>query len=182
MPIPRTRCAVLLRLPPRGMCLIQSAAEPVMTPLSLPKLLRIKWRMPSPWNVRRGCSATRDFRWLRLRWKISTNVRQMPCCLCMSGWSTELCNVISSTWMKRSSNSWSRHKTFSCGLNILYSNIGRNTRQQSEQLRFFEYYSLAHLYRGSGIFLIPGGQADRTARRRCDSNCARFPALLRPLS
>ncbi len=51
-----------------------------------------------------------------------------------------------------------RHKTFSCGLNILYSNIGRNTRQQSEQLRFFEYYSLAHLYRGSGIFLIPGGK------------------------
>ena len=37
--------------PPRGMCLIQSAAEPVMTPLSLPKLLRIKWRMPSPWNA-----------------------------------------------------------------------------------------------------------------------------------
>lgn len=43
-------------------------------------------------------------------------------------------------------------------MNILYSNIGRNTRQQSEQLRFFEYYSLAHLYRGSGIFLIPGGK------------------------
>ncbi|UKI29925.1 MAG: hypothetical protein L6W00_18090 [Lentisphaeria bacterium] len=34
--------------PAPGMCLIQSAAEPVMTPLSLPKLLRIKWRMPSP--------------------------------------------------------------------------------------------------------------------------------------
>ena len=31
-------------------------------------------------------------------------------------------------------------------------------------------------------FSDSGGQADRTARRRCDSNCARFPALLRPLS
>ena len=78
------------------------------TPLSLPKLLRIKWRMPSPWNVRRGCSATRDFRWLRLRWKISTNVRQTLCSPFMSGWSTGLCNVIFSMWMRRSSNSWSR--------------------------------------------------------------------------
>ncbi|UKI31952.1 MAG: hypothetical protein L6W00_09835 [Lentisphaeria bacterium] len=90
--------------PAPGMCLIQSAAEPVMTPLSLPKLLRIKWRMPSPWNVRRGCSATRDFRWLRLRWKISTNVRQTLCSPFMSGWSTGLCNAISSMRTKHSSN------------------------------------------------------------------------------
>ena len=28
--------------------------------------------------------------------------------LCMSGWSTGLCNAIFSMWMRRSSNSWSR--------------------------------------------------------------------------
>ena len=94
--------------PPPGDVFDSVSGRTVMTPLSLPKWLRIKWRMPSPWNVRHGCSATRDFRWLRLRWKISTNVRQMPCCLCMSGWSTGLCNAIFSMWMRRSSNSWSR--------------------------------------------------------------------------
>lgn len=57
-----------------------------------------------PWNVRRGCSATRDFRWLRLRWKISTNVRRTLCTPYMSGWSTELCNAISSMRTRHSSN------------------------------------------------------------------------------
>lgn len=51
-----------------------------------------------------------------------------------------------------------RRKKFSSGLDILYSNVGRNTRRQVQRLRFFEYYSFAHLYHGSGIFLIPGSK------------------------
>ena len=54
--------------------------------------------------VRRGCSATKDFRWLRLRWKISTNVRRTLCNPYMSGWSTGLCSAISSMRTKHSSN------------------------------------------------------------------------------
>ena len=71
---------------------------------AIPLERRIKWRMPSPWNVRRGCSATKDFRWLRLRWKISTNVRRTLCNPYMSGWSTGLCSAISSMRTKHSSN------------------------------------------------------------------------------
>lgn len=39
---------------------------------------------------------------------------------------------------------------------ILYTNAGRESINKSEQLRFFEYYSLAHLYSGEGILEIPG--------------------------
>lgn len=51
-----------------------------------------------------------------------------------------------------------RQKKIGSDIEILYSNIGRNTRRQEQQLRFFEYYSFAHLYHGSGKFLIPGSQ------------------------
>lgn len=50
------------------------------------------------------------------------------------------------------------------GLTILYANAGRATVNRAREMRYFDYYSLAHLYDGEGIFLVPGRQEIRISR------------------
>ncbi|WP_176012039.1 AraC family transcriptional regulator [Victivallis sp. Marseille-Q1083] len=45
---------------------------------------------------------------------------------------------------------------YDSGMNILYANSGRRTINPKHELRYFEFYSLTHLYEGEGIFEVPG--------------------------
>ncbi len=50
------------------------------------------------------------------------------------------------------------------GLTILYANAGRATVNRAREMRYFDYYSLAHLYDGEGVFLVPGRKEMRISR------------------